>query len=161
MVGPAATAKTDVRISRCAATAGFVLSSLSHSGAPLLLRRDPTTSLRWNNGLSQRQIAQVTGAGQATISRDLSDPKGSKNDPNGSLSKTRALLSQSPIEPDRRLTAPFCRFSPPRRSCESRQNGHSRPAPIELPPVAIKRRSSPTRDILPASPDGASLLGYL
>jgi phage N-6-adenine-methyltransferase len=47
-------------------------------------------------GYSTREIAEVTGASQRQIARDLSEPNGSSSEPNGSGDKTtRELLSQS------------------------------------------------------------------
>lgn len=47
-------------------------------------------------GMSTRQIAQVTGASQSTVARDVAEPNDSKSEPNGSA--RRAKKAPAPDE---------------------------------------------------------------
>jgi hypothetical protein len=57
--------------------------------------RKKTVKQLADQGLSQRQIAKVVGANQATVSRDLGDANASKTDADASPKKARAARKRS------------------------------------------------------------------
>lgn len=62
-----------------------------------IMARDDRKAITKNladKGLSTRQIAQVTGASQTSVVRDLAEPKGSKAEPNASPRRPKKAPSE-------------------------------------------------------------------